>query len=164
MQPVKLRRLHAMELLFGIVFGMLVWGPVIFCWVTYVRAGKPSKVFARIGSLIVFGLPTLGLISALTGDTDLPESYRPMTLEQAVGASSALKVATLLEAGAAPDSGASGNSLLVKATENGDGEIVRILLAHGAKVHPAGDRALVIARQRGREDIVGILKQGGATP
>lgn len=47
---------------FGILCGMLFWGPVILAWIAYVRSGRPSRPVRYIGNgfFVAFVLLILG--------------------------------------------------------------------------------------------------------
>jgi uncharacterized protein len=90
-------------------------------------------------------------------------------LALAIDRGNLLAVKELIDGGADPDtpigSGAGASTALIKAAWNGKRDIVKYLLAKGAKVNavnPEGQNALMQAVERGFDDVVDLLIAQGA--
>lgn len=145
-----------MELLFGMIF----WPAVIIWWVVQCRQGKLSKQVMLYGSLLVFGLFFLVTVSmARRLIVDEP-------LFQAASEGDTRRVETLLSWSASPNMEFEGTTVLQTAARNGNVEVVRVLLAHGADTEVRnpfdGHTVLGMAKANGHVEVVRLLRDDGA--
>jgi ankyrin repeat protein len=142
---------------FGILFGMIFWPTAIIAWVHFCRARKVTKARRIIGTSLVVGLPLLAAVSM--GKYLLLDE----PLFFAVQAGDVHQVKSLLAKGADANVDFKGASPLEQAARSGNKEIVRLLLAHGARPdvrnHWNGHTALQSAQENGHADIVALLQK-----
>jgi ankyrin repeat protein len=149
----------------GLFGGMLFWGTVILLWLRYLKKGKPSKPVRYVGTLFCVGLP-LFIAVCMAKFFVIDEG-----LVAAVKAKDVGQVKTYLALGANPNMFDDyDNPPLAQAAGEGQEQIVRLLLAHGADLYEVGVggppwngvTALTAAEEHGHKNIVKILKRAGA--
>jgi hypothetical protein len=149
-----------MEVL-GMLLGFIFWPAAIIAWIVYLRRKKPPRLLRVIGTLFLVGIPLLAALSmSMYMFLDEPLVF-------AVREGNAREVKSLLERGASPNAFFEGEPALEQAAAEGQEDIVRLLLAHGARTDTRNDwnkqTALQSAQKNGYPEIVKMLRQAGAT-
>jgi hypothetical protein len=147
---------------------LLCVATVVF-WLLFVRrrggwTRKRALVAALIVSpilLLMVGLPILGAYS------EAHWMFIDEPLQSAVADHDASRVKHLLSIGADPNADFEGYTALEEAAANGDVEIVRLLLEHGAKVEErntwTNHTPLRSARENKHPEAVKLLQKAGAS-
>ena len=141
-----------MEVL-SILLGVIFWPTAILLWFRYIRNRKPVRRIRVIGTLLVVGTPILAAISLgkyMFLDEPLVFAVRDENVN---------KVKSLLSYGADPNASFKGEAALEQAASEGQTEIVRLLLSHGARTNTD---AIKTAKKYGYTEIVQILQQAEA--
>lgn len=145
----------------SILLGMVFWPTVLVLWVVVGRRlGFRRRVY-RTGVVVLVVLPTLCALS-LGHYMFLDEPLLSAAMEGDVS-----RVRCLLRLTANPNAEfESGFTPLREAAAAGHTEVVRLLLAHGARVdvenHWTGGTPLRAALANGHADIVKLLEKAGA--
>ena len=148
-----------MEVL-GILFGIIFWpaaiiGWLLLCHVTHVKRQIRNTILAILVLLPLLAAYSMGRYLFLD---------EPLCI--AAGNGNVAKVRALLRWGASPNAEFEGTCALRSAVENGHAEVVKLLLARGARPEGRGvwqDRSLLeLARATGRKDIERLLTDAGA--
>jgi hypothetical protein len=150
--------------LFGILCGMLFWGPVILLWCIYLRKGKPSKPVRYIGTGALFTIVSVLVVLTFNGFyVDEQESR----IIHAAADGDVAQVESLLKSGA--DINHVEENLdwtpLMFASFNGKTDVVVALVRHHPNLdytNREGKTALRFARQNDHPEIVRLLKAAGA--
>ena len=146
---------------FGILCGLLFWGPVILLWLNYLKKGKPSKPLRYIGN--GFFLAFIVLILGGCGKMMLEGSLTSAAFE-----GDTATVERLINMGVdvnARDENWDYTPLMCAAS-NGHTETVKALLRHHPdlkyKTRSHGNMTAVgVAIQNGHPDIVPLLEAAG---
>lgn len=144
----------------SIAIGMIFWPGLIAAWVLVCRRRRARKVYTYLGA---WGIGAIALLCALSlGHYVFIDE--PMATAAMRGDASAVK--RYLRLGANPNTEFEGSVPLVEAATHGYTEVVRLLVAHGAKVDArdgwTGKTALRMARGNHHSDVVAILLGAGA--
>lgn len=146
--------------LFGILFGLLFFPAAIIAWFAYARKRKLSTPLRVIGAFLVPGLPLLAVFSMAS------YMFLDEPLVFAVREGKTAEVKALLARGANPNAEFEGSPALQQAAQYGYTDIVRLLLAHGARTDVKNDSngqsPLRSAQKYGHKEIERLLRQAGA--
>ena len=145
--------------------GWLVWFPGLVVWTVLGRVfnlRKKPYVAGIVAIVLVLVLLVVFTLLDLRQDAVVQQPFR-----EAVAAGNVTKARTYLQRGADPDDEDVGYPPIVRAAEDGDTEIVRLLIEYKADLtwrDPfTGDTALSLARKNKHTEIVKMLKKAGAT-
>ncbi len=145
---------------FGILFGVVFWPTALVAWIIICRKRNVRRRVRYVVFGILIGLPLFCAYSL--GRWMLVDE--PLAIAAMDG--NVAEVRRLLRLGGDPNVEFEGNPALEQAAGGGHTEVVRLLLARGARVDVRngwdGNTPLRSARANNHRDIVELLRKAGA--